>query len=102
MNASYPVNRIVYANTEKQIPYILYARDHGINLTLFDNASELDKMAKYHPKSKLLIRIGVSLTMIKYRLSIVDNRSFDRLTTTMLRFRLVENLAPNFREFSIC
>eukprot|EP01112_Ceratiomyxa_fruticulosa_P024313 TRINITY_DN988_c0_g2_i1.p1 TRINITY_DN988_c0_g2~~TRINITY_DN988_c0_g2_i1.p1 ORF type:complete len:473 (-),score=111.28 TRINITY_DN988_c0_g2_i1:202-1620(-) len=51
-------DRIIYANPCKQISALKYAREHGVALMTFDNMSELDKIEKYYPEAKLIMRIA--------------------------------------------
>ncbi|KAL5778291.1 hypothetical protein ACOSP7_011217 [Xanthoceras sorbifolium] len=50
-------DRIVFANPCKAESHIKYAARVGVNLTTFDSRDELDKIRKWHPECKLLIRI---------------------------------------------
>ncbi|VFQ62090.1 unnamed protein product [Cuscuta campestris] len=49
--------RILYANPCKAAAHIQYAAAAGVNLTTFDSMVELEKVKKWHPKCKLLLRI---------------------------------------------
>ncbi|KAI1296689.1 Ornithine decarboxylase [Halotydeus destructor] len=50
-------SRIIFANTAKSTESIQYAADKGVQLTIFDNVSELDKIAESDGDFKLLIRL---------------------------------------------
>ncbi|KAI3404644.1 SPE1 [Candida oxycetoniae] len=50
-------SRIVYANPCKTTSFIRHARNNGVDLTTVDNVQELQKLAKFHPKCRILIRI---------------------------------------------
>jgi ornithine decarboxylase len=52
--------RMLFANTVKRLPTLKFAREKGINLMTFDSEYELDKIAKYAPKSRVMVRIKVS------------------------------------------
>lgn len=52
-----PTADIIYANPCKQVSALCFAREAGVQLTTFDNASELDKIAEHHPSAELLIRV---------------------------------------------
>jgi len=52
-------DRIIFSNPCKQKSHITYARDIGVNLTVFDNVAELNKIKECHPQCKLLIRVCV-------------------------------------------
>jgi len=51
-------SRIIYANPCKQISALRFAREKGVNLMTFDNVSELEKIEKYFPEAKLVMRIA--------------------------------------------
>ncbi|XP_050067505.1 ornithine decarboxylase-like [Anopheles maculipalpis] len=50
-------DRIVYANPNKSIGSILYAKQTAVKRMTFDGSDELDKIAKYFPEAKLVLRI---------------------------------------------
>ena len=43
-------SQIIYANPVKSIEYLLFAKDHGIDLMTFDSIEELHKIKKYYLK----------------------------------------------------
>lgn len=47
-----PPERIVYANPIKQISYIQYAAEMGVELMTFDCEAELLKVKKCYPSAK--------------------------------------------------
>lgn len=49
--------RIVYANPCKAASFVRQAKRQHVELATFDNADELDKMARFHPTCKLVVRI---------------------------------------------
>ena len=51
-------DRIVYAHPTKPISHLQAARALGVRLMVFDNASELEKIARYCPDARLLIRVA--------------------------------------------
>ncbi|EUD66153.1 S-adenosylmethionine decarboxylase-ornithine decarboxylase-like protein [Plasmodium inui San Antonio 1] len=61
--------RIIYANTIKSIPSLIYAKNENINLCTFDNIEELKKILKYHPTCSLLLRINVDFKNYKSYMS---------------------------------
>lgn len=61
--------RIVYANPCKTNSFIRHARDLKVNLTTVDNAQELYKMKKFHPKCGILVRIATDDSTAQCRLS---------------------------------
>ncbi|PHU23412.1 Ornithine decarboxylase [Capsicum chinense] len=50
-------NRIIFANPCKAISHIKHAAAVGVNLTTFDSEVEVDKIKKWHPHCRLLLRI---------------------------------------------
>lgn len=52
-------SRMVFANTNKYPEVLKYAHKKGINLMTFDSEYELNKIAKYAPGAKVLVRIKV-------------------------------------------
>lgn len=62
-------DRIVFANPCKSNSYIRHSNAVSVDLTTFDNAEELRKMAKFHPQSKLLLRIATDDESAQCRLS---------------------------------
>ena len=45
-------DRIIYANPCKQLSYLQYAYENGVNLMTFDNEQELYKIKVTHPNAK--------------------------------------------------
>jgi len=52
-------NKIIFANTVKKIEDLKIAKAKNIDLTTFDSKLEIDKIAKYLPRSKVLLRLKV-------------------------------------------
>uniref|UniRef100_A0A182YL75 ornithine decarboxylase n=1 Tax=Anopheles stephensi TaxID=30069 RepID=A0A182YL75_ANOST len=50
-------DRIVYANPNKSIGSILYAKQAAVKRMTFDGSDELDKIAKHFPEAELILRI---------------------------------------------
>ena len=44
--------RIIYSHPIKQKSHLKHAAETGIDMTVFDNVEELDKIKEIHPKSK--------------------------------------------------
>ncbi|KAL1914501.1 uncharacterized protein VTP21DRAFT_8215 [Calcarisporiella thermophila] len=61
-------SRIIYANPCKQASYIRYAARVRIKMLIFDNLDELLKIARYHPRAELLLRILIDDSKSKYKL----------------------------------
>ncbi|XP_072289076.1 ornithine decarboxylase-like [Eucyclogobius newberryi] len=52
-------DRIIYAHTTKPASHLRHARASGVDTMTFDCEDELDKIATFHPKAKLMLRISV-------------------------------------------
>ncbi|KAF8385023.1 odc-1 [Pristionchus pacificus] len=52
--------RIIYANPCKTRSFIAHAEEKGVTMMTFDNAEELEKIAKHHKCPELILRIAVS------------------------------------------
>lgn len=50
-------SRILYANPCKSSNFVKFAQKVGVDLMTFDNDFELLKVAKHHPKARLILRI---------------------------------------------
>ncbi|KAK6794883.1 hypothetical protein RDI58_008336 [Solanum bulbocastanum] len=50
-------NQIIFANPCKAISHIKHAAAVGVNFTTFDSKLEVDKIKKWHPQCRLLLRI---------------------------------------------
>ncbi|UZJ51106.1 hypothetical protein CBS101457_000426 [Exobasidium rhododendri] len=50
-------DRIIYANPCKAASFVRNAALQGVSLTTFDNLDELDKIKRFHPQAKLVVRI---------------------------------------------
>lgn len=59
---------ILFAHPCKYPSHLEYVKDQGVTLMTFDNEEELYKIKKYHPTSKLLLRLAVddSHSMCKF------------------------------------
>jgi len=51
------VNDIIFANPCKQVEHILYAKEHDVSMMTFDNPFELEKIHKYYPGARLVLRL---------------------------------------------
>lgn len=49
--------RIIYANPNKQLSHLKFARDNQIEKITFDNVDELEKIKEIFPEAKLVLRI---------------------------------------------
>lgn len=52
-----PASRIIYANPCKASSFVRRAAKQNVGLTTFDNLDELDKMKRFHPDCKLVVRV---------------------------------------------
>ncbi|XP_077644657.1 antizyme inhibitor 2 isoform X2 [Lonchura striata] len=52
-----PADRIFYSSPCKQVAHIRYAAAHGVRLMAFDNEVELSKVARSHPRARMLLGI---------------------------------------------
>ncbi|NWZ87030.1 AZIN2 inhibitor, partial [Poecile atricapillus] len=56
-NLGVPADRIFYSSPCKQVAHIRYAATHGVRLMAFDNEVELSKVARSHPRARMLLGI---------------------------------------------
>lgn len=54
--------RIIYANTVKQISHLKYSEEKKIEKVTFDSPAELEKIKKFHPNAKVVLRIRFDAT----------------------------------------
>ncbi|CAD6218081.1 unnamed protein product [Miscanthus lutarioriparius] len=52
-------DRVVYANPCKPESHIQHAASVGVDLTTFDSVEEVDKLRRFHPRCRLLLRLKV-------------------------------------------
>ena len=57
MNFNVPLNKIFYSTPVKKRSEISYFYKEGINLFVFDNDAEIEKIAQCAPKSQVMLRI---------------------------------------------
>ncbi|NXB43253.1 DCOR decarboxylase, partial [Leucopsar rothschildi] len=65
-----PPERIIYANPCKQVSQIKHAASSGVKMMTFDSEVELMKVARAHPKAKLVLRITTDDSKAVCRLSV--------------------------------
>ncbi|KFQ45112.1 Arginine decarboxylase [Nestor notabilis] len=53
-----PPDKIFYSSPCKQVAHIKYAASHGVQLMTFDNEVELSKVARSHPRARMLLGIA--------------------------------------------
>jgi len=74
--------QIIYAHPVKAIPDLQFASDAGIQYTTFDSYSELEKIKKYAPNIKCMIRLKVNNPSarvqlgLKYGIDKIDYQSY--------------------------
>jgi ornithine decarboxylase len=49
--------RIIYANTVKQVSHLRFAAKVNVERVTFDTIEELEKIREHHPKAKVVLRI---------------------------------------------
>ncbi|KAI9226935.1 MAG: pyridoxal-dependent decarboxylase [Piptocephalis tieghemiana] len=59
LEAGVSPDRIIYANPCKQASHLRAAASANVRLLTFDNADELDKLARLHPHAQCVLRIRV-------------------------------------------
>ncbi|CAI4227077.1 unnamed protein product [Auanema sp. JU1783] len=60
MDMGVGADRVIYANPCKTRSFIAHARDRDVKMMTFDNAEELEKIAKIYPQAEMILRIAVS------------------------------------------
>ena len=65
-----PPERIIYVNSYKQVSQIKYAANNRVQMMTFDSEVELMKVARAHPKAKLVLRITTDDSKAVCRLSV--------------------------------
>ena len=65
-----PPERIISVNPCKQVSQIKYAASSGVQMMTFDSEIELMKVARAHPKAKLVLRIATDDSKAACRLSV--------------------------------
>jgi ornithine decarboxylase len=63
-------SKIIFANPCKLVSHLEYAKEQSVNLLTFDCEEELYKIKKYHPNSRLILRLAVddSKSIIKFNI----------------------------------
>ncbi|XP_025037674.2 antizyme inhibitor 2 isoform X1 [Pelodiscus sinensis] len=65
-----PPAKIIYTNPCKQISQIRYAASHGVQLMAFDNEVELGKVARSHPRARMVLCIATDSSRPSASLSV--------------------------------
>ncbi|VDM78355.1 unnamed protein product [Strongylus vulgaris] len=60
MDMGVTADRIIYANPCKTRSFITHAKERNVTMMTFDNAEELEKVARLHPDAEMILRIAVS------------------------------------------
>ncbi|XP_056678889.1 ornithine decarboxylase-like [Monodelphis domestica] len=69
-NLGVPPEMTIYANPCKQVSQIKYAVNSGVQMMTFDSEVELMKVARAHPKAKLVLRMATDDSKAVCRLSV--------------------------------
>lgn len=92
-------SRIIYANPCKQISHLRFAKKNGIKMVTFDNADELEKIAKVHGGAECVLRIladdsrslcklglkfGATIESVHPLLTLAKKLSLNIVSTTLL------------------
>jgi ornithine decarboxylase len=70
MSIGVTADRIIYANPCKPKAHLNYAREVGVNISVFDGEAELYKIKECHPNCKLLMRIATDDSKSKCAFSV--------------------------------
>ncbi|EST06355.1 Orn/DAP/Arg decarboxylase 2, C-terminal [Kalmanozyma brasiliensis GHG001] len=82
--------RIIYANPCKAASFVRHAATHNVGLTTFDNMDELDKMKRYHPSCKLVVRILTDDSKSACQLGLKFGAPLDSVPRLLQRARELE------------
>ncbi|KDN38569.1 hypothetical protein K437DRAFT_22141 [Tilletiaria anomala UBC 951] len=83
-------SRIIYANPCKASSFVRQAARQGIAMTTFDNLDELNKMKKFHPKCKLVVRILTDDSKSVCQLGLKFGAPLDSVPRLLARARELE------------
>lgn len=84
-------NKLIYSNPCKDPLHLKYANANGIRLMTFDSEYELEKIKKYHPFAKVLIRIQAD-----------DSHSICQFNSKFgVRDNLIENLFEKCKKLEL-
>ena len=81
-----PPERIIYANPCKQVSQIKYAANNRVQMMTFDSEVELMKVARAHPKAKLVLRITTDDSKAVCRLSVKFGATLKKKKKALLPF----------------
>lgn len=90
-------SRIIFANPCKIPSHLEYAREQSVDLMTFDCQEELYKIKKYHPNSRLILRLAVDDSKSIIKFNIKFGCSLDNVKTLLL---LAKQLDLNVIGFS--
>lgn len=62
-------NKIIYANPFKQMSHIEHAKKNDVNLTVFDDVMELEKIKSIFPEASLVMRLQTDDSTSIFKLS---------------------------------
>ncbi|CAN3374103.1 ornithine decarboxylase [Diutina rugosa] len=69
LSLGFSPDQIVYANPCKTNSFIRHSQQVGVKLTTVDNTTELHKLARFHPKCGVLVRLTTDDSAAQCRLS---------------------------------
>uniref|UniRef100_A0A182W1U6 ornithine decarboxylase n=1 Tax=Anopheles minimus TaxID=112268 RepID=A0A182W1U6_9DIPT len=78
-------DRIVYANPNKSVESILYAKQTSVKRMTFDGSSELDKISSHFPEAELILRIRYDARVAQLSLGRKFGCHPDRDATALLQ-----------------
>ncbi|XP_050067280.1 ornithine decarboxylase 1-like [Anopheles maculipalpis] len=61
-------DNIIFAQTAKSIPSLLFARSKKVSMMTFDGAVELEKIHQYYPEARLVLRMRHDSLHVRYSL----------------------------------
>jgi len=50
-------SKVIFANPCKPPSHLVYAKEHSVEMMTFDNIAELEKIHRYYPKAKVILRL---------------------------------------------
>lgn len=74
---------IVFANPNKPVDYISFARSNDVDLIVIDDEDELLKLKLFHPQAKILIRIQVDDSKSLCKFNIKFGASIDNVKSLL-------------------
>nr|XP_035946556.1 ornithine decarboxylase-like [Halichoerus grypus] len=99
-----PPERIICANPCKQVSQIKYAASNGVQMMTFDTEVELMKVARAHPKAKLVLQIATddSKAVCRFSVKFGATLKISRLLLERARELNIDVIAVSFHVGSGC